>query len=257
MRFRAREPSTASKERFEPLLERVRAYRDAGLDVIISARTETQAERLAALLSHRGVTVSVWRAGADSAAASQIRIVTASLTRGVLAAAEGFVLITEEEIFGPRAHRPAEKKRSARALLQDLRALSVGDFVVHVDHGVGKYLGLERRAIGTVHVDLLVVEYAGSDKLYLPIYRLNQIEKYAGGNTTPSSTVSAGRPSARPNCASNAEVRQMADELLKLYAERAALKKDPIAPPDDEYQAFEASFPFEETRDQASAISKS
>ncbi|HWZ89407.1 MAG TPA: transcription-repair coupling factor [Polyangiaceae bacterium] len=240
----------------EPLLERVRAYRDAGLDVIISARTETQAERLAALLSHRGVTVSVWRSGADSAAASQIRIVTASLTRGVLAAAEGFVLITEEEIFGPRAHRPAEKKRSARALLQDLRALSVGDFVVHVDHGVGKYLGLERRAIGTVHVDLLVVEYAGGDKLFLPIYRLNQIEKYAGGDTAPKLDRLGGQTFSKTKLRVERRVRQMADELLKLYAERAALKKDPLPPPDDEYQAFEASFPFEETRDQASAISE-
>src|SRR6201999_1681357 len=79
----------------------------------------------------------------------------------------------------------SEKKRSTKAMLQDLRALSVGDFVVHVDNGVGKYLGLERRAIGPVHVDLLVVEYAGGDKLFLPVYRLNQIEKYAGGDSVP------------------------------------------------------------------------
>jgi transcription-repair coupling factor (superfamily II helicase) len=239
----------------EPLLERVRAYRDAGLEVVISARTETQAERMAALLSHRGVSISVWRAGADSIATSQVRIATASLTRGVLAPAEGFVLITEEEIFGPRAHRPAEKKRSARALLQDLRALTVGDFVVHVDHGVGKYLGLERRAIGGVHVDLLVVEYAGGDKLFLPVYRLNQVEKYAGGDTAPKLDRLGGQTFSKTKLRVERRVRQMADELLKLYAERAALKKDALGPPDDEYQAFEASFPFEETRDQAAAIS--
>jgi transcription-repair coupling factor (superfamily II helicase) len=240
----------------EPLLERVRAYRDAGLQVVISARTETQAERLAALLSHRGVSVSVWHAGTDSSSVSQVRIVTTSLTRGVLAPTEGFVLITEEEIFGPRAHRPAEKKRSARAMLQDLRALAVGDFVVHVDHGVGKYLGLERRAIGTLHVDLLVVEYAGGDKLFLPVYRLNQIEKYAGGDTAPKLDRLGGQTFSKTKARVERRVRQMADELLKLYAERAALKKDPLDPPDDEYQAFEASFPFEETRDQAAAIAE-
>jgi transcription-repair coupling factor (superfamily II helicase) len=240
----------------EPLLDRVRAYRDAGLEVVISARTETQAERLAALLSHRGVTISVWRANQGSEPTSHVRVATASLTRGVLAPAEGFALITEEEIFGARAHRPVEKKRSARAMLQDLRALSVGDFVVHVDHGVGKYLGLERRAIGTVHVDLLVVEYAGGDKLFLPVYRLNQIEKYAGGDTTPKLDRLGGQTFSKTKARVERRVRQMADELLKLYAERAALKKDPLAPPDDEYQAFEASFPFEETRDQAAAISE-
>ncbi|HEX2678399.1 MAG TPA: transcription-repair coupling factor, partial [Polyangiales bacterium] len=116
----------------EPLLERVRAYLDAGLEIVICARTETQAERLAALLSHRGTPVMVWRADSELTRDTQVRIVTAPLARGVLAPAAGFVLITEEEIFGSRAHRPAEKKRSARAMLQDLRALSVGDYVVHV-----------------------------------------------------------------------------------------------------------------------------
>ncbi len=240
----------------EPLLERVRAYCEAGLEVVICARTETQAERLSALLSHRGVSVGVWRTDASPANTAQVRIVTAPLSRGVLAPAEGFVLVTEEEIFGARAHRPAEKKRSARALLQDLRALSVGDYVVHVDHGVGKYLGLERRAIGSVHVDLLVVEYAGGDKLFLPVYRLNQIEKYAGGDTAPRVDRLGGQTFGKTKARVERRVRQMADELLKLYAERAALKKDPLRAPDDEYQAFEASFPFEETRDQAAAISE-
>jgi transcription-repair coupling factor (superfamily II helicase) len=240
----------------EPLLERLRAYLDAALEVVICARTETQAERLSALLSHRGVAVSVWRSDTELTRGAQVRIVTAPLTRGVLAPAAGFVLITEEEIFGSRAHRPAEKKRSARAMLQDLRALSVGDFVVHVDHGVGRYLGLERRAIGAVHVDLLVVEYAGGDKLFLPVYRLNQIEKFAGGDTAPKVDRLGGQTFGKTKARVERRVRQMADELLKLYAERAALKKDPLTPPDDEYRAFEASFPFEETRDQAAAIAE-
>ncbi|HEY0464360.1 MAG TPA: transcription-repair coupling factor [Polyangiaceae bacterium] len=240
----------------EPLLARVRAYLDAGLEVVICARTETQAERLSALLSHRGAPVSVWREDSELTRGAQVRLVTAPLARGVLAPAAGFVLITEEEIFGSRAHRPTEKKRSARAMLQDLRALNVGDFVVHVDHGVGRYLGLERRAIGAVHVDLLVVEYAGGDKLFLPVYRLNQIEKYAGSDTTPKVDRLGGQTFGKTKARVERRVRQMADELLKLYAERAALKKAPLSPPDDEYRAFEASFPFEETRDQAAAIAE-
>jgi len=238
----------------EPLLERLRGYRDAGLQTVITARSETQAERLAALLSHRGERASVWRRGDPLEPTSEVRLVTAPLTRGVLAPAEGFALITEEGIFGTRAQRPAEKKRAARAMLQDLRALAVGDFVVHVDHGVGRYLGLEKRAIGSVHVDLLVVEYAGGDKLFLPVYRLNQIEKYAGGDSTPRLDRLGGQTFSKTKARVERRVRQMADELLKLYAERAALKKDPPSAPDDEYRAFEASFPFEETRDQAAAI---
>jgi transcription-repair coupling factor (superfamily II helicase) len=240
----------------EPLLEHIRVFLDAGMEVLICARTETQAERLATLLSHRGAAIAVWKGDSELGAEKQARIVTAPLARGVLAPAAGFALITEEEIFGPRAHRPAAKQRSARALLQDLRALAVGDFVVHVDHGVGRYLGLERRAIGAVHVDLLVVEYAGGDRLFLPVYRLNQIEKYAGGDTTPKVDRLGGQTFSKTKARVERRVRQMADELLKLYAERAALKREPLGPPDDEYRAFEASFPFEETRDQASAIAE-
>ena len=256
----ARAVKTARNEQgktgaLEPLLERIRAYLEAGLEVVICARTETQAERLCTLLTHRQVPISVWKPSDSLDGATPVRVVTAPLARGVLAPAAGFVLITEEEIFGARAHRPVEKKRSAKALLQDLRALSVGDYVVHVDHGVGKYLGLERRAIGPVHVDLLVVEYAGGDKLFLPVYRLNQIEKYAGGDTTPRVDRLGGQTFGKTKAKVERRVRQMADELLKLYAERASHKKEPLEPPDDEYQAFEASFPFEETRDQAAAIS--
>jgi transcription-repair coupling factor (superfamily II helicase) len=240
----------------EPLLERLRAFSEAGLEVVICARTETQAERLSALLSHRGVIARVWQSDDEITRDAPVRIVTAPLARGVLAPTAGFALITEEEIFGSRAHRPPEKKRSARALLQDLQALGVGDFVVHVDHGVGRYLGLERRAIGAVHVDLLVVEYAGGDKLFLPVYRLNQIEKYAGGDSAPKVDRLGGQTFSKTKARVERRVRQMADELLKLYAERAALKKDPLTPPDDEYRAFEAGFPFEETRDQASAIAE-
>ncbi len=90
-----------------------------------------------------------------------------------------------------------------------------------------------------MHVDLLVVEYAGGDKLFLPVYRLNQIEKYAGGDTTPK-VDSPGWADLRQDQGSsrNAACARWADELLKLYAERAALKKDPLNAPDDEVPRF-------------------
>src|SRR5690606_32868664 len=105
------------------------------------------------------------------------------------------VFVTEEEVFGTRAHKQRSKKKSrkgrAEAFLEDLRELSPGDFVVHADHGVGRYLGLERKALSLSKseryhgveaptFEVLVVEYAGGDKLYLPVTRLHQIQKFAG-----------------------------------------------------------------------------
>ncbi|HET9929852.1 MAG TPA: transcription-repair coupling factor [Polyangiaceae bacterium] len=236
----------------DPLLKRLAIWRESGLSVTIAARTRTQAERLGALLGHRGIGVRAPES-TEAPGPGSVSLVVAPSARGAIAPAEGFVLITEEEIFGQRAHRPAAKPRATKALLEDLRALAPGDYVVHVDHGIGRYLGLEKKDVGGVNVDLIVVEYAGG-KLYLPVYRLNQIEKYAASDTTPKLDRLGGQTFAKTKARVEQRVRQMADELLRLYAERNALTKLPLPAPDDDYAAFEASFPYDETRDQAAAI---
>jgi transcription-repair coupling factor (superfamily II helicase) len=253
-----REVARARKERgkgaaLDPLERRIAAWHDAGLDVAITARSATQAERIGTLLGHRGVRV----ADADSRAPrGTVKILTGPLARGAVVPTERFVLVTEEEIFGQRAHRRTERARSARAFLEDLRALEVGDHVVHVDHGIGRYLGLEKKTLNGVSVELLVVEYAGGDKLFLPVHRTSQIQKYSGGEGAPRVDRLGGSSFAKTKARVQKRVRQMADELLRLYAERASLTKDPLDTADDEYAAFEATFPYEETRDQAAAIAE-
>jgi transcription-repair coupling factor (superfamily II helicase) len=234
----------------DPLIRRVEAWHEAGLDVAITARSSTQAERVATLLSHRGVQVAPGNVGPHDT----LKIVVGELARGAVVPAERFVLVTEEEIFGQRAHRRTERSRPARAFLEDLRALTPGDYVVHVDHGIGRYLGLEKKTLNGVSIELLVVEYAGGDKLFLPVHRLNQIQKYSGGEGAPKTDRLGGSSFAKTKARVQKRVRQMADELLRLYAERAALTKEPLDPRDDEYAAFEATFPYEETRDQGAAI---
>ncbi|HMR81310.1 MAG TPA: CarD family transcriptional regulator, partial [Polyangiaceae bacterium] len=213
--------------------------------VLLTARTQTQAERLQSLIEHRGI-------AADDDA---VRVIASRLSRVIVAPAERLAILTEEEIFGRRTHRRKEKSKSARAVLEDLRSLSVGDYVVHSEHGIGRYLGLNKQDIGGVSVELLVVEYTGG-KLFLPVYRLNQIQKYSGSESAPKVDRLGGQSFAKTKAKVKVRVRQMADQLLKLYAERASLTKFPLDPPDDEFFAFEATFPFEETRDQAAAISE-
>ncbi|HVU05395.1 MAG TPA: transcription-repair coupling factor [Polyangiaceae bacterium] len=237
-----------------PLEERLAIWHEHGLEITLAARTATQAERLATLLSHHGVESALHLEGRDAPEHSAVHVVVGPLSRGVIARAEGRVFVTEEEIFGHRAHRPAERKKPAKALLEDLRALAPGDHVVHVDHGIGKYLGLERKPVGGASVELLVVEYGGGDKLFLPVHRLNQIQKYGGGEAAPKLDKLGGQTFSKTKAKVRRKVREMADELLRLYSERNAIKKEPLPPPDDDYAALEASFPFEETRDQATAI---
>ncbi len=240
----------------DPLVQELRRWRDAGLDVTLTARASTQADRLAALLEHRDVAVSRLPTELSTALSpGRLRVVTSTLGRGAVIEPSGVVYLTEEEIFGRRQHR--QKRSATRALkaaLDDLRSLSPGDFVVHVEHGIGKYLGLEHRQVGDHFVDLLVVEYKGGDKLFVPAYRLNLVQKYSGEGGAPRVDRLGGSTFAKTKAKVQKKVRQLADQLLRLYAERAKVRRPPLPEPDDEYVAFAAAFPYEETADQAAAI---
>ncbi len=250
----------------EPLAARIRAWRDHGLAVFVTARSATQAERLVSLLRHQGIDCEarlgafdpIWLHARERSASNDVtRIVVGPLGRGVVLPADGLALVTEEEIFGQRAHRKREKRveDKSRAFLEDLRSLAVGDFIVHVDHGIGRYLGLVHKDVGGVAVDLLAIEYAAGDKLYVPVYRLNQVQKYSGGeNAAPKIDRLGGSTFAKTKSRVRAAVKQMADELLRLYAQRKAQMRPPLPPITDEVRAFEATFPFDETPDQARAI---
>ena len=254
-----------------PVARRIAHFRDNGLRVFLTARAQTQAERLAALLRHQDIRAQIRAASFDPAWLHErleraghgqddvdAQIIVGPLGRGVVLPGEGYVIITEEEIFGGRAHRARERKSrqdKARPFVEDLRSLNVGDYVVHVDHGIGRYVGLVHRDVGGLTVDLLVVEYASGDKLYLPVYRLNQIQKFSGGETgEPKIDRLGGSTFAKTKSRVEKAVKQMADELLRLYAERQAQPGSAIDPASDDYRAFEATFPFDETDDQARAI---
>ncbi|MBW2454681.1 MAG: transcription-repair coupling factor [Deltaproteobacteria bacterium] len=252
----------------DPLIERVQAWHADGMRIIFAARTTIQAERLTLLLQNRELEVAPALEDSQRLAlltrprggepALPVHVTVGPLARGMVAPAEGLVLITEEEIFGSRTHRRRRRAQSGKArskqLLEDLRSLAVGDFVVHIEHGIGRYEGLSHRQVAGHQVDLLAVAYAGGDKLYLPVYRLNQVHKYRGSEGAPKLDRLGGQSFARSKSRARKRVRQLADELLQLYAERQQAMGEACPPVDDEARAFEATFPFEETDDQARAI---
>ncbi len=250
-----------------PLVRRLAHWRSHGMRVFVAARAQTQAERIATLLKHQGVESKprlaafdpAWLEETGPAVQAAVQIVVGPIARGAVLPADGLVLVTEEEIFGARVHRRRERAKSgdpSRPFLEDLRSLAPGDYVVHAEHGIGRYQGLVHKAIPGGHtVDLIAIEYGGGDKLYLPVWRLNQLGKYVGGESaSPKLDKLGGSTFARTKARVAREVRKMADELLRLYAERQAMPGNPLPPTDDDYRAFEASFPFDETHDQARAI---
>ena len=258
-----------------PLIARVERWLSEGLSVFVCARTETQAERLQGLLSGHGLVAP--KPGpfeprplhTGQPPGGEFRIVIGGLQHGFVMADTLTAFVTEDEIFGLRARRTptARKGRNRkRAFVEDLRQLQVGDFVVHVEHGIGRYLGLGRQEVPVSRyeqlqgrrpqaVEVLEVEYAGGDKLYLPVTRLNQIEKFAGAETKrPKLDKLGGQTFARTKKRVERSVKQLADELLALYAARAAQARPAYPPADANYAEFEATFPYEETEDQRHAI---
>jgi transcription-repair coupling factor (superfamily II helicase) len=162
------------------------------------------------------------------------------------------IVIAEEEIFGPRAHRPTPPSKAPS--FGDLAGMADGDLIVHDEHGVGRYRGLTRIAIRGVTQDFLHLEYSGG-ALYLPVYRLGVVHRFAGG--TPETVrldKLGGATWVEKRRRVSAEARKMAEELLQLYAQRRALPGHAFPAPDVMFGEFEESFPFDETPDQERAI---
>jgi transcription-repair coupling factor (superfamily II helicase) len=249
-----------------PLANQIRDWQGLGFSIALTAHTHTQGERLAELLRARGLRVrgedGLGPADAlildSSAPGPEVRVEVGPLTRGLIALAERRVYVTEHEVFGKRAERvtPTSSPKSPAGGLDDLRALKPGDAVVHVEHGVGRYLGLEHKSVGGgTSVDLLVVEYRDGDKLYVPVYRMNQIQKLGAADQSVKLDRLGGVSFAKTKAKVKRRVRDMADALLALYAERANVTRRALDSRDGTYLEFEAAFPYEETTDQASAIS--
>lgn len=237
------------------LADQLKTWLDTGINVTVTTRTESQAERVLTLLRHRGLACKKGTLRLDGKNEGQaIRIAVAPLSQGIISDYENFVFITEEEIFGKRRQAPTQSKRAKIFdAISDLRHLNAGDHVVHVEHGIGKYQGLVHQTVGNATIDVLVIEYAGGDRLLLPVYRLNQVQKYSGD--TPSKLDRLGGQSfAKTKSRIRKKVRDIADQLLRIYSTRHGRERPPLPPPGDDYLAFEASFPYEETPDQAAAI---
>uniref|UniRef100_UPI00241E05FB transcription-repair coupling factor n=1 Tax=Ectopseudomonas oleovorans TaxID=301 RepID=UPI00241E05FB len=167
------------------------------------------------------------------------------------------VIISEPRLFGERAlqQRRRRPKRDADVIIRNLTDLSVGAPVVHEDHGVGRYLGLQTLSVDGFAAEFLTLEYAGNDKLYVPVASLHLISRYTGSSPENAPLHKLGSDhwqKARKKAAQR--IHDVAAELLDIYARRAARKGHAALIDAEEYSAFASAFPFEETQDQAQAI---
>ena len=186
----------------------------------------------------------------------EIVIANGALARGFEFEDINVAVYSEWDLFEPpTSTRIGGKKRASEAFVTDLRDLKVGDYIVHVDHGVGRFLGLQRIPFGATEREVMEIEYSGGGKLLMPMESLNLIQKYSGGaDSLPRLDKLGGTTWARTKASVKKAMRDMADELLKLYATRQMVQGHAFSKDSPWQFEFEEAFEFDETEDQMSAI---
>lgn len=243
-----------------PLVERLQRWRDTKIACAVACGTLSQADRLKRLLLDRNVMVKIHteplgEAGKLYEPSVWAHLFTGEVSHGFVDGASGLAVLSDEEIFGVRARRRVRRSRKSDAFAAGFKDLKEGDLIVHTDFGIGRYAGLTKMQVNGVPGDFLVLEYAGKDKIYLPVSRMRLIQKFTGGDPTKVQLDKLGTTSwEKTKKRVKEQLLKMAAELLQIAAARQAHPGHAYSPPDRYYQQFEADFEFEETPDQLKAI---
>jgi len=243
-----------------PLSPAVAWFRDkiqSGIDTVLVCQHKSQAERLSALLKPYGLqTVFIDRfTDIDSDVRNHVLITFKPISSGFVCPDESFAIITAREIFGERFRHGKRRRKKRETGLQTFEDLRKGDLVVHEDHGIGCYQGLQKLNVGSAENDFLLITYRDDDKLYLPVDRMNVLKKYMGvDGIRPVLDKMGGKSWERIKTKIKRSAEKIAGELLKIYAERKIKKGFAARPLGPRYNAFEKDFSYAETPDQLKVI---
>jgi transcription-repair coupling factor (superfamily II helicase) len=254
--FSAERAKAADTNLFDAVRARVAAERAAGRRTLICAYSAGSRERLAHLLREHGLTETVAVATWDEAAKLPAQVVATT----VLGIETGFrtaeiAAITEQDILGDRLVRAARKRRRPENFLTEASALGEGDLVVHVEHGIGRYDGLATIEVAGAPHDCLRILYADNDKLFVPVENIDTLTRYGSEDAGAQLDKLGGAGWQARKARVKKRIAEIADKLIKLAAERQMREGETFAPPEGLFEEFCARFPFQETEDQARAIS--
>lgn len=223
--------------------------------VVVYVSSDDKARGLKAALAEHNISVPYSGNRAQPAPGKTV-IATGMISTGFELPNARLVVLTEKDIFGrqkkrPRAHVPKERQ------ITYFRDINIGDYVVHVNHGIGKYIGVETLDVGGVHKDYLLIRFAGEDKLYVPTDQVQLLQKYIGAEgEAPRLSKMGGSDWLKAKTRAKAAVADLAKELVALYAERRVTPGFSFDPDTPWQKEFEEAFSFEETPDQLTALAE-
>lgn len=239
-----------------PLALWINGKKEQRYTTLIVSSTRSQAERLSALLQPYGIMPKLSDCIPDlSTGKGRVHACLGHVSSGFVWPEEALAVISEDEIFGRKYHRkrlPASKIHTEQLIFGEMKR---GDLVVHTDHGIGQYEGLVKLVVDGATNDFLLITYRDADKLYLPVVRMNTVQKYLGvEGVAPVLDKMGGKSWDRVKKQVKQSVEKIAGELLKLYAGRKVAPGIQYEGIDSYFRDFEGSFSYEETPDQLRAI---
>ena len=246
---------TRNENVYEALRGHITALRDAGKRVLVASFTEGARDRLALVLADHGIQPLI---AARSYAELQ-QSPTGTIGSGVLAVEHGFemedfVVVGEQDLLGDRLGRTRARTRRAENFIAEAAQLNPGDYVVHVDHGIGRYEGLQTLTVAEEPHDCLLLIYDGGDKLYLPVENIEMLSRYGSGEAIVALDRLGGAGWQSRKAKLKQRLKDMAAELIKIAAARELREAERIIPPEGAFDEFCARFQFDETEDQQRAI---
>ena len=265
----ATRPSPAFHGNMQVAIAEARTLVEAGNRVAFFAYSTGEVERVADILNEYGIAYQLGLEQVESTPAylaeraymagsmASICLIKGNVRRGTAFPESKIVIFGAEDLFeaSPVAERGPQKSALAGAFSPDLIDLKPGDFVVHADHGVAQYLGLREISQGENQGDYMLLEYSGGSKLYVPLTRMDLVTRFRGaGESKPALDRMGGATWTRTKTRVKAKMRDMADELLKLYASRKMADGFTFSPDSNWQREFEDSFEYTATRDQLTAI---
>ena len=238
---------------FQAAADHLKALQGAGKRVVVASWTEGSVERMGGVMSDHGVTpirkVKDW-SEASKLDASAFGIACLGIERGF--EAPDFVILSEQDVLGDRMVRAQSRARRAQNFIAEASSLTPGDLVTHIEHGVGRYVGLKAiDALGAPH-DCLELQYDGG-KLFLPVENIELLTRYGSDEGAQLDRL-GGAGWQQRKAKMKERVRAIAAELIKIAAARQLMSLPPVEPPSGLYDEFAARFPYQETEDQDKAI---
>lgn len=239
--------------KIEYLFEDLGKWQRDNYTVVILAATKDRAENLSGVFNERGIKTRISKNGEFEK--GEIVIIQGNQSRGFEYPEIRFALVSEKEIFESRRSRERRKQDNANRI-KAYNDISPGDYVVHVNHGVGEYIGIQKMMVGNVSRDYLKIQYQGTDVLYVPVDQLNQLYKYSGSGDDKKVKISklGTQEWAKTKRKVKASTDELAKELVKLYAQREQAKGYAFSADTPWQRDFEDTFRYTETNDQLRSI---